>query len=350
LIKEIESNKKYWLVRTFSGKYYEHFIQNKYIAIGWNGISDLKLINKAQKDAKAKETLYNKAKELYIKKDNEQPGRIISPILRFINEMNTGDIVIIPSKNSDTIHFGIIKGNPKIVQDVINLEEGLEPLHKQRTVEWVTSRDKEDLDLHLFRMLNSHYAISNVDDYAEYIDRTMYSLYVKGDKAHLVIKVGKKGDYTGTEIPDLINSFLGTIDLYNEVSNDSVKKSDVKMKISLQSEGFVLFSGCVETITIVLGIAVALCGGGFKFNRSGENKDVSTEVTTSGLIPTIWDRVLATKDQKHRHMIEEKEQNFRHMVSALDITLPPLSEIGENSITEDSAAEKSNNKGEHKRG
>ncbi|GAB6171975.1 hypothetical protein JCM15765_14530 [Paradesulfitobacterium aromaticivorans] len=343
MTEELETNRKYWLVRTFGGKYYSHFVQNGYIAIGWNELSDIEMIKKADKDSVAKEQLLNKAKELYAKKENEQLGRIVNPIIKFVTEMNIGDVVVIPNENSKEIHFGIIKSEVKIVKDVINLDEGLEPLYKQRTVEWVTWRDKDSVDLGIFKMLSSHYAISSADDYAESIDRTMYSFYVKGDRAHLVIKVGKKGEYTGTEIPDLINLFLGTIDLYNEVSGKSVSKSDVKMKISLQSEGFVLFSGNETTITLILAMAVALCGGGLKFKRSAAKKDKSTEtgaeVETSGLIPTIWDRVLTTRDQNHRHKLEEKEQNFRHMVESLNITLPSFGELDENAATEDKLVE-----------
>jgi len=46
-MKEIEASQKYWLVRTFGGKYYDHFVKNNYIAIAWNEISDLEMIKQA---------------------------------------------------------------------------------------------------------------------------------------------------------------------------------------------------------------------------------------------------------------------------------------------------------------
>jgi len=315
LTKELEANRKYWLVRTFGGKYYNHFVQNNYIAIGWNELSDIEMIENANVNDDVKEQLFNKAKELYSKKENDQTGRIVNPIMKFVNDMNIGDVVVIPSKNSKEIHFGIIKSDVNIVEDVINLDEGLEPLYKQRKVDWVTWRDKDSVDLNIFKMLGSHYAISSADAYMESIDRTMYSFYVKGDKAYLVIKVSKKGEYEGTEIPDLINQFLGTIDIYNKLTSDSINKKQVKTKISLQSDGFVQFSGSLASIAAIIGIAIILTGGEYELFKV-------FKISTPGVIPMIWGKILETREQKHKHKLEKEEQEFRHTIGSLNITLP----------------------------
>lgn len=39
VIKSIPNNTHYWLVRTMGGDYYEEYIKNGYIAIGYNDIS-----------------------------------------------------------------------------------------------------------------------------------------------------------------------------------------------------------------------------------------------------------------------------------------------------------------------
>ena len=315
LTKELEADRKYWLVRTFSGKYYNHFVQNNYIAIGWNELSDIEMIKKADRNGVARDQLFDRAKELYSKKETDQTGRIVNPIIKFVKDMNIGDVVVIPSENSKEIHFGIIKSDVHIVKDVINLEEGLEPLYKQRKVDWVTWRDKNSVDLNIFKMLSSHYAISSADVYAESIDRTMYSFYVKGGKAYLVIKVSKEGEYAGSEIPDLINQFLGTMDIYNELTGDSINKNEVNMKISLQSNGFVLFSGSVVSIAVILGIAIMLTGGNYELLKL-------FKLGTSGVIPTIWGKILETREQNHKHKLEKEEQEFRHTIERLKITLP----------------------------
>lgn len=344
LVKEVDASNRYWLVRTYGGKYYSHFVQNNYIAIGWNEISNLEQIKEAGTNGKVKEELLAKARKFYIKKETEKPGSVVNPIMRFVNEMSIGDVVVIPSENSKEIHFGVIKSNAKIVKDVINLDPGLDPLFKQRTVEWITWREKDSVDLNIFKMLSSHQAMSNVDDYSDSIDRTMYSLYVKGDRAHAVIKVGKEGEYTGTEIPDLINALLGTIDIYNEVTGESVSKSDVKMKISLQSDGFVFLFGNPEIIMIILGIAIAMTGGGYKIKTLKEGKwskkESHTEVVSSGLIDAVSNAMLKMREQKHRHKIEEKEQEFRHILTALNMQLPTFDGTTEISSVDESSDEK----------
>lgn len=321
MAKELETNRKYWLVRTFGGKYYDHFVQNNYIAIGWNELSDIEMIKNADNNGVAKEQLFNKAKELYSKKETDQMGRIVNPIIKFVKDMAIGDVVVIPSKNSKEIHFGIIKSDVNIVKDVINLDEGLEPLYKQRTVDWVIWRDKDSVDLNIFKMLASHYAISSVDAYAESIDRTMYSFYVKGDKAYLVIKVSKEGEYEGTEIPDLINQFIGTINIYNKLTGKSLNKNDVKTKVSLQSDGFALFSGSVESIAVMIGIAVLLTGGSYELLKL-------FKISTPGVIPMIWSKILETREQTHKHKLETEEQEFRHIMGTLKITLPVEDMVG----------------------
>ena len=331
MAKELETSRKYWLVRTFGGKYYNHFVQNNYIAIGWNELSDIEMIEGANKDGPDREHLFKKAKELYSKKETDQTGRIVNPIIKFVNDMNIGDVVVIPSENSKEIHFGIIKSNVNIVKDAINLDEGLDPLYKQRTVDWVTWRDKNSVDLNLFKMLSSHYAISSADMYAESIDRTMYSFYVKGDKAYLVIKVSKEGEYEGSEIPDLINQFLGTINTYNKLTGDSINKNEVKMKISLQSDGFVLFSGSLLSIAALLGIAILFTGGDYELFKL-------FKLGTKGVIPTVWGKILETREQNHKHKMDNqeqefkhKEQEFRHTIERLKITLP-VADIAEASV------------------
>ena len=332
MAKELEMNRKYWLVRTFGGKYYDHFVQNNYIAIGWNELSDIEMIKNADDNGVAKEQLFNKAKELYSKKETDQIGRIVNPIIKFVQDMAIGDVVVIPSKNSKEIHFGIIKSDVTIVKDVINLDDGLEPLYKRRTVDWVIWRDKDSVDLNIFKMLASHYAISSVDAYAESIDRTMYSFYVKGDKAYLVIRASKEGEYEGTEIPDLINQFIGTVNIYNKLTGDSINKNDVKTKVSLQSDGFVLFSGPITTIAVIIGVAVMLTGGSYELLKL-------FKISTPGVIPMIWGKILETREQNHKHGFEIKEQEFRHTMETLKVTLP-LGDITETPLEGDLVEER----------
>lgn len=74
LVREVKAGNRYWLVRTFGGRYYSHFVQNNYIAIGWNEISDLEQIKEASKNQDVKEELYALAKKHIIKKEMNNQG------------------------------------------------------------------------------------------------------------------------------------------------------------------------------------------------------------------------------------------------------------------------------------
>jgi len=323
LIKQIEVGKKYWLVRTFGGKYYSHFIQNGYIAIGWNELSDLELIKQADRDSKIKNALYETAKKL-LKNEKDQPGRIVNPIMRFVNEMNIGDIVVIPSENSKTIQFGVIKSDVKIVSDVINLDEGLDPLYKQRMVEWIAWREKDDVDLNIFKMLSSHYAISSADEYSESIDRTMYKLFTKDEKAFLIIDVNKEEELSGYEICILITKLLETVDVYNTITESSLDKNSVNMKVNLQSPGFIQLFGDIDTITAIYAVYILFIGGKITI------KDIQYQFR--GINDYVWEKILQYQDQKHKHYLEIKEQEFRHVMELLKVTFPKNQEVNSNQI------------------
>ena len=70
-IAVINKNKKIWMLRTESGRYYQDFTTNKYVALGWNKVSYSLLIDKDISDKVKKE----KIQLLY--PDETKPGLIL---------------------------------------------------------------------------------------------------------------------------------------------------------------------------------------------------------------------------------------------------------------------------------
>ena len=95
------TERKYWFVRTQKGTYYEDFINDKFIGIEWDKVSDIEFIKNDNEDD---------LKEGIIKQypNVERPGYVAKQILKFCNSMKSGDIVLIPSEKSKWITFAEI--------------------------------------------------------------------------------------------------------------------------------------------------------------------------------------------------------------------------------------------------
>jgi len=133
-VKNIESHRGYWFVRTDSGKNFETFVKNSFIGIGWNGITLEDLRDASLKAAEVKRKI---AKRYNIDIDKSsgkgKTTAIYTKLLRF-KEFKKGDLIIIPSSNSKLYAFGIIQDN-SIYNDIDQTHNC--SYYKRRKVEWL---------------------------------------------------------------------------------------------------------------------------------------------------------------------------------------------------------------------
>lgn len=283
-IVQVDTNRNYWLVRTNSGMYFQDFLLGDYIGINWNEFNDPEEFTDKNKDR-----TIEKISKIY--KDNKQPGHIFSHIKRFFHDMKIGDIVMIPSENSKHIAFGEIISDVYISKKTqTEIDEGDCPYEKRRNVKWLKTVHRKKLDPYLYRMMNSHLTISNADDYAAAIDRTMYSYYYKGDKAHLVLNINQQNNIALIDLLDALQAPLDLIDYIQDPTNPDIKfdKRDLDVKLRVQSPGMIEFVsiGKAFSLVVLLGIViVGLVGGSFKFNASRER--IEGEFSTEGLLEKI---------------------------------------------------------------
>ena len=107
----VPNERRYWLIRTESGIFYDDFIKGGYIAIGYDkiGLTAIQEVHKstAGNDILLLRGLKNLSGALFTQKD--KPGkasRVAGQLYRFIYGMQTGDVVLIPSENSEgSIYF-----------------------------------------------------------------------------------------------------------------------------------------------------------------------------------------------------------------------------------------------------
>lgn len=317
-IVRIDESTSYWLVRTNSGAYFQDFLLENYIGINWNDFNDPDEFKEQHR-----ERVTYKISKSY--PDNKQPGHTFSHIKRFFHEMQIGDIVMIPSEDSKFIAFGEISSDVYI-QDLsqTELDEGECPYEKRREVNWIKTVDRKKLDPYLYKMMNSHLTISNANDYADAIDRTLYSYYYKGDKSHLVLNVKQDNDISLIDLLDALQSPLDAVDLIQDPTNpeNEFNKKDLDAKLRVQSPGIIEFvsSGNAFGMAIVLGIfLVGLAGGKFNFTASKEK--IEGEMSTDGLLEKILSFKKLNRDAASKE-VEDVSNKLKNAQEKLKLETP----------------------------
>ncbi|WP_078410304.1 restriction endonuclease [Priestia abyssalis] len=270
-VVEIDDDRNYWLVRTKAGAYFDEFFIGNYIAIGWDEFTDFSKFKEKRKN----DTI---AKEIEVAYPEEQPGRIYGQIHRFLYEMQIGDVVMIPSESSTLIRFGVIQSGPKIREvSETKIDEGACPYVKARTVEWIKTVNRLDLDPYLFRMMQSHQTISNANDYAHFIDRTLHSFFIKNGKAYLVLPVEKEGDIPAYDLVNFVNSIVDLVPMVNKIAGieEEYDKKDLDLKLNVQSPGFTEFFSNAPNLILGIGLLIVfLTGSKFKgVSKSNEEHE-----------------------------------------------------------------------------
>lgn len=315
MVKKLESGVNYWLVRTSDGDNYDEFVADNFIAIGWNEISDLNLIRESGSDESKREQLRDNITDILKQPDEKekkkQAGLIYNYLDKFVNIMKINDIVLIPSKGSNLIEFGIIESDAYIFEKKLyNPEDDECDFIKRRKVKWVHREKRNHLDPYLYRLLYRHNAISDANDYAHNIDRTINKFYVKENKAHFILEVRRESEIYLSEITNLMSNTLKIIDDFNETMGTSFDKQKIQMQISVQSPGFLEIFGHIETIFVIAGTYAAIFGGKIKI--------LGVEFETGGILEIIRKFTETTQFYK----LENKKLALKEILVALDVDIP----------------------------
>lgn len=297
----VDENRKYWLVRTESGKYFEDFVFSNYIALGWDKIENIdNYSNLSEKERN------EKISELY--PEEKKPGAIYNQIVRFTYEMHAGDIVLIPSENSSEIAFGELiddivfpyEKNNDFQDEVMRVEC---TYNRRRNVNWIKIVKRDMLDPYLYKLMCSHVAISDACGYSNYIDRTLSPLFVKGNSIHIIYDVTTKETIQATSIINFISSALSTVDVFNSVTNSNYDTNEINLKLNVQSPGPIEFIGYATGAGLIFSF-LSLFFFGAKFNLELFGA-IKFDVDTKGLLGTILDFV-KENNRKNEEILKAK--------------------------------------------
>jgi len=326
----INKDRKYWLVRTESGIYFDDFFFNSYIALGWDKVAEIKdLENLSEKDRN------QKISELY--PDEKKPGAIYNQIHKFTYDMHAGDIILIPSENSSEIAFG------ELVDDVVYpYEENITDLseetsrqeckyNRRRKVTWIRVVKRDSLDPYLYKLMCSHAAISDASYYSNYIDRTLMPIFIKGDCIHLVYDVTTTENIPATNMISFISLTLNTIDVFNAITGANYDKNDIDLKLNVQSPGPIEFIGYALGGGLVLSaISQFFFGAKFKINLLNI---ANFETESKGLLSSILQFIKEANN--HNEKIEHIQTELKKSKAQLKAYAPHEERKKENKVKKD---------------
>jgi restriction system protein len=334
LVPVVSLDKNYWLVRTQGGRYYDEFVAGGFIAIGWDKISlqDIKKLKHQE--------LIKKVKNEYPKR--ARPGRLANQLSDFYNEIKAGDTVIIPSSGSNKITIGQVEESAPYSETINEKNKGPGgrkpcPFQKRRKVKWLKTVSKWNLDMNFFKLFKSQHTISSANEYESYIDRLLYTFFIRGDEAHLILDVKAEGKIPfqtlfpmGTEIIKLAEDF-------NSKTGVELDLSDVEVKINVQSPGRIHLTGQVKTMLGIGFLLILLVGGEVSFDVPMVEGNVSLKM--GSLITTVSDYLDAHQDREHNdlllktYMKELKVETPEELKTLIEInnsstvgTVPPAKE------------------------
>jgi restriction system protein len=255
-ITEIDSKRDYWFVRTDSGIYFETYVENGFIAIGWNEITVQDLEIKTPIEVKAK---IAKAKNIdtTLARGKSQASSIYNKLKRF-QGLKEGDLVIIPSSNSSRFAFGIIQDN-----NIYSDSEG--KLHcdhvKRRKISWIEVENVNDLDPIFYKIKNTRHAISSINSYDKYIDSVTEVIYKKDDYSFYVLDINTQQDINIKPLVSLVDNLQILLESINKEFSLNEDTDESSIKLNLQSPGKIIIKLKKGTSLILVAVVLALSNG-----------------------------------------------------------------------------------------
>lgn len=336
-IPTVSNDVHYWIIRTNGGEYYEDFVMHKYISISWDYVSLNTLYNKTDDEIKRLIDVYEQMSSNKTKDDDtEEPSKgktttILNKINRFVFEINKDDIILIPSKNSNRITIA------KVTSDVYETEHYVEtylkenpeteiipcPYRKRRKIKAIRTITKGQMDIYLTKGFSSQHALSNMDEYAPYINRTIYGVYSKDNQLHTTLHAGHPNGLNLKELVELSTYIEKASYALAEQCEIPFDSSQIKVKLNIHSPGLIELIGAMAGDGIVLSLLIfsinnILNGGklniSFKKNAEG-NLDFSVNSESSGIYGN---------SQKNKRIELTEKTQLLEIIDKLDVKTPEI--------------------------
>lgn len=300
-VKKVSDEKRYWFLRTYSGEAYEEYLNNGYVGLGVNNIP-IKLIQDVNREDDVKLNSLRKFIEKNTKYKNRSATKMANQQVAFVNEVKEGDTVIIPTKGSSSLTFGIVTSEVYQVTEpgYVIVRDGQEELpQKRRKIKWVKTVAREDLLGDLRGLLSSQQGITNADIFKEFIEGALESVFIQEDQLHMVIQLRQEEDINAFDLQRFLD---GLTYFYKEFCDaEGIEPNEgLFIKIKLQSKG----TARLKTIALAAGIALVT------MIALSDNNEVEFEVgvlhtkgKSTGLMQSVSHFLDANEERRERRKL-----------------------------------------------
>lgn len=318
-IRNISDNKRFWMIRTKKGFFFDEFIDNNYVALGWNTITQENDFGKSQE-----EVLKESIKNWY---GDSRPAGAINKCKSFIYDIHVGDYILIPNSGSEKIAIARageyyedekkgVKDELDVIPKIDNDEKEIIkvkcPYRKRRHIEVLKIISPALMSYNLRQAISNYHGLSNLDKYGEYILNCLYDCYIYKDNLNIAINVKQKNPLKPRQISKLLYSFTEFVCSISDVDN-------ISTTINLNSPGSVRMKlkNAVLNITKakwpLIFIFIAITGGKVK------------DAELPGIIGTIREAKMLniTVEKEKIELEKEKEevktQQIENMAKVLEL-------------------------------
>lgn len=295
------NKREYWFIRTQGGDFYKTFLENSYIAIGYDSIN-LSLIKNASNDKAGKKHLAEIIKKQF--PDESKPGYIGNQLIDFSYNIKKGDVVIIPSESSSQISIGEVLETP-IYELNYTIGENDCPYLKRKKIKWLKHNlTFNQIDPKLFSIKYSQRTITRIQqDFHPYIDRIISPIYIKNDNAHLAVSVERKENFPAYDVFKTWTELLDLTEEFGDEEQIKINKKDIDLKINVQSPGTIEFiTYSVIGIVVLATLVTALIGAEYESN----SRPFKFKFKSDGLIQKVSEFLDKKKDREFKENLTTK--------------------------------------------
>lgn len=242
-ILTFNDDNNFWIVRAEGGKYFDDFLDDKYIGIRYNKVTIKSLIENKDDLMPSVDTVKNVYKAAYnnrkpLNKSSKQKlTEHAKQSYLFTFEMKIGDIVLVPNKNSKHFALGVVISKPydesenHIKERKANYCLKAKPSNyiKRRKINWISIIYRKDIPDKLSWILSTHQTIINASSAREQLMPLVYPIFKYNDKYYLRVFSNKGENLTLKDWSMLVDSNNSNID------------QRITLKADIHSPGFLYF-------------------------------------------------------------------------------------------------------------
>lgn len=194
-IQDIPKDSKFWVVRSGDGgMFYDHFVHNSIAAIGHIDSMDFSDQILSNKDEVIK-LVFNYKNTLLEKKETlASASNKAGQVLRFINEMSIGDIII--TLDAKRITVGKITSDPyKDIENATLLnvdgttDEKLLKFSLRRKVEWGKTQFRDKLPLAINNSFRANQTVFSANEHWKELNHWLSVAFISDDEAYISSRI-----------------------------------------------------------------------------------------------------------------------------------------------------------------